>query len=184
MSSALSEITFWLCGSGYSPAHRGKPSTIFVIAAQPPWVAMWSITIAGIAPSLTIRVETEVARSVRARPAPNGWPNGKPNCCRWSISTWSLLCPPRSPSWLYRMPFRAMAETLLAIAADPKHLGAAIGFLAVLHSWGQTLHLHPHIHCVVPGGGISPDNSRWIPCRRYRKSFFLPGKVLSRRFRK
>src|SRR5258708_38227851 len=56
MSSALTEITFWLCGSGYSPAHRGKPSTTFVIAAQPPWVAMCSITIADIAPSLTTRV--------------------------------------------------------------------------------------------------------------------------------
>ena len=53
----------------------------------------------------------------------------------------------------------------------------------MLHSWGQNLHLHPHIHCVVPGGEISPDNSRWIPCRRYRKSFFLPSKVLSRFFR-
>jgi hypothetical protein len=81
---------------------------------------------------------------------------------------------------IYSILFRAMAETLLTIAADPKHLGAAIGFLAVLHTWGQNLHLHPHIHCVVPGGGISPDNSRWIPCR---KSFFLPVKVLSRLFR-
>jgi hypothetical protein len=85
---------------------------------------------------------------------------------------------------IYSILFRAVAETLLTIAADPQHLGAAIGFLAVLHSWGQNLHFHPHIHCVVPGGGISPDNSRWIPCRRYRKSFFLPGKVLSRYFRK
>ena len=85
---------------------------------------------------------------------------------------------------IYSILFRAVGETLLTIAADPKHLGAAIGFLAVLHTWGQNLHLHPHIHCVVPGGGISPDNSRWIPCRKYRKSFFLPVKVLSRFFRK
>ena len=85
---------------------------------------------------------------------------------------------------IYSILFRAVAETLLTIAADPKHLGAAIGFLAVLHSWGQNLHLHPHIHCVVPGGGISPDNLRWIPCRKYRKSFFLPVQVLSRFFRK
>jgi len=82
---------------------------------------------------------------------------------------------------IYSILFRAVAETLLAIAADPKHLGAAIGFLAVLHTWGQNLHLHPHIHCVVPGGGISPDQSRWIACR---KSFFLPVRVLSRLFRK
>jgi hypothetical protein len=85
---------------------------------------------------------------------------------------------------IYSILFRAVAETLLTIAADPQHLGAAIGFLAVLHTWGQNLHLHPHIHCVVPGGGISPDNSRWIPCRKYRKLFFLPVKVLSRFFRK
>jgi hypothetical protein len=85
---------------------------------------------------------------------------------------------------IYSILFRAVAETLLTIAADPKHLGAAIGFLAVLHTWGQNLHLHPHIHCVVPGGGISPDNSRWIPCRKHRKSFFLPVKVLSALFRK
>jgi hypothetical protein len=81
---------------------------------------------------------------------------------------------------IYTILFRAGSETLLTIAADPKHLGAAIGFLAVLHTWGQNLHLHPHIHCVVPGGGISPDHSRWIDCR---KSFFLPVKVLSRLFR-
>jgi hypothetical protein len=82
---------------------------------------------------------------------------------------------------VYTILFRAVSETLLTIAADPKHLGAAIGFLAVLHTWGQNLHLHPHIHCVVPGGGISPDHSRWIACRN---SFFLPVKVLSRLFRK
>jgi hypothetical protein len=81
---------------------------------------------------------------------------------------------------IYNILFRAMSETMLTIARDPKHLGASIGFLAVLHTWGQNLHLHPHIHCVVPGGGISPDQSRWIACR---KSFFLPVKVLSRLFR-
>jgi hypothetical protein len=82
---------------------------------------------------------------------------------------------------IYNILFRAASETLLKIASDPKHLGAAVGFLAVLHTWGQNLHLHPHLHCVVPGGGISPDGSRWIDCR---KSFFLPVKVLSRLFRK
>lgn len=82
---------------------------------------------------------------------------------------------------IYTILFRAASETLLTIAADPRHLGASIGFLAVLHTWGQNLHLHPHLHCVVPGGGISPDGSRWIACR---KSFFLPVRVLSRLFRK
>ena len=83
--------------------------------------------------------------------------------------------------YLYDLLFRAVSETLQTIARDPKHLGAAIGFLAVLHSWGQNLHLHPHLHCVVPGGGISPDAKRWIPCR---KGFFLPVRVLGRLFRK
>ena len=82
---------------------------------------------------------------------------------------------------IYRILFRAASETLLTIAADPKRLGADIGFLAVLHTWGQNLHLHPHLHCVVPGGGISPDGLRWIGCKK--QWFFLPVKVLSSRFR-
>ena len=77
--------------------------------------------------------------------------------------------------------FRATADTLCTIAADPRHLGAAIGFVAVLHTWGQTLMHHPHLHCVVPGGGLSPDGTRWIACR---PGFFLPVRVLSRRFRR
>src|ERR1700674_3658711 len=82
---------------------------------------------------------------------------------------------------IYTILFRAASRTLLETAADPRLLGASIGFLAVLHTWGQHLHLHPHLHCVVPGGGISPDGSRWIACRT---SFFLPVRVLSRLFRK
>lgn len=81
---------------------------------------------------------------------------------------------------VYGILFRAVSETLLEIAKDPKHLGADIGFLAVLHTWGQRLDLHPHIHCVVPGGGISPDGEKWISSG---KRFFLPVKVLSRVFR-
>jgi hypothetical protein len=87
----------------------------------------------------------------------------------------------QNPRRIYSILFEAASETLLTIAADPKHLGASIGFLAVLHTWGQTLHLHPHLHCVVPGGGLSSNGSRWIACR---KSFFLPVRVLSRLFRK
>ena len=83
---------------------------------------------------------------------------------------------------IYTMLFRAASQTLLETAADPRLLGASIGFIAVLHTWGQNLHLHPHLHCVVPGGGISPDGSRWIACRK--SSFFLPVRVLSHRFRK
>ncbi len=81
---------------------------------------------------------------------------------------------------LFKLLFEASAATLLAVASDPKRLGAQIGFLSILHTWGQTLQPHPHIHCVIPGGGLSSDHSRWIPAR---SSFFLPVKVLSRVFR-
>jgi len=82
---------------------------------------------------------------------------------------------------VYGLLFRTVAETLRTIAADPRHLGAAIGFFAVLHTWGQTLVHHPHLHCVVPGGGLSPDGTRWIACP---PGFFLPVRVLSRLFRR
>jgi hypothetical protein len=82
---------------------------------------------------------------------------------------------------LYDLLFHASAETLRTIAADPQHLGAEIGFLSILHTWGQNLLHHPHVHCVVPGGGIAPDGQRWIGCR---PGFFLPVRVLSRLFRR
>ncbi len=82
---------------------------------------------------------------------------------------------------VYGILFRTVAETLRTIAATPKHLGAEIGFFAVLHTWGQNLLHHPHLHCVVPGGGLSPDGARWISCR---PGFFLPVRVLSRLFRR
>jgi hypothetical protein len=95
---------------------------------------------------------------------------------------------PHELSWLalqnkkvvYDLLFRASAATLMEIAADPKHLGAEIGFLSVLHTWGQNLQAHPHIHCVIPAGGLSPDHQRWV---HPRYAFFLPVKVLSRVFR-
>jgi len=80
---------------------------------------------------------------------------------------------------VYDILFRITAQTLLEIAADPKRLGVEIGFFAVLHSWGQNLHFHPHLHCVVPGGGLAPGGERWIHARR---RFLLPVKVLSARF--
>ena len=82
---------------------------------------------------------------------------------------------------VYGILFQATAETLKTIAADPKHLGAEIGFFAVLHSWGQNLQFHPHLHGVVPGGGLSADGQRWISCR---PDFFLPVRVLSHLFRR
>jgi hypothetical protein len=86
----------------------------------------------------------------------------------------------RNQKVLFKLLFEASAETLLEVAADPRRLGAEIGFLSVLHTWGQTLQPHPHVHCVVPGGGLSRDHQRWIPCP---PKFFLPVKVLSRVFR-
>lgn len=81
---------------------------------------------------------------------------------------------------IYGILFRAASETLRILGRDPKHLGADVGFVAILHTWGQTLQHHPHLHCVVPGGGISPDAKRWVACR---PGFFLPVRVLSRLFR-
>jgi hypothetical protein len=82
---------------------------------------------------------------------------------------------------IYRLLFEVAAETLTTIAADPKHLGAQIGATLVLHTWGSALTHHPHVHGIVPGGGISPDGERWVACRR---GFFLPVRVLSRLFRR
>jgi Putative transposase/Transposase zinc-binding domain len=82
---------------------------------------------------------------------------------------------------VYALLFSAAAETLTTIAADAKHLGANIGVTTVLHTWGQNLDHHPHVHCIVPGGGISPDGNRWVRCR---PNFFLPVRVLSRLFRR
>jgi Putative transposase/Transposase zinc-binding domain len=87
----------------------------------------------------------------------------------------------QTPRHLYGLLFRTVAQTLQDIAGDPKHLGAEIGGFAVLHTWGQQLHHHPHLHCVLPAGGIAPDGARWVPCRPH---FFLPVRVLSRRFRR
>jgi Putative transposase/Transposase zinc-binding domain len=86
----------------------------------------------------------------------------------------------QNPRLIYDVLFRAVSETLLTIAADRRHLGAHVGFLAVLHTWNQKLLHHPHLHCVIPAGGLSPDRSRWIRCRQ---RFFLPVKVLSKMFR-
>ncbi len=82
---------------------------------------------------------------------------------------------------IYDLLFKAAAETLITIAADPKHLGARAGITAVLHTWGSAMTHHPHIHMIVPGGGLSPDGARWIACR---PGFFLPVRVLSRLFRR
>jgi hypothetical protein len=86
----------------------------------------------------------------------------------------------RNQNILYSILFKAVSETLKELAADPKYLAAEVGFIAILHTWSQTLMDHPHLHCIVTGGGLSPDGKKWIPCK---KDFFIPVKVLSRLFR-
>ena len=81
---------------------------------------------------------------------------------------------------VYAILFRAAAGAMREVAAEPRHLGAEIGAVAVLHSWGQAMTYHPHLHCIVPAGGLSPDQARWVACR---PGFLLPVRVLSRRFR-
>ena len=91
----------------------------------------------------------------------------------------NILCQ-RNAALLYDLLFRTSAATLLEVGADPKHLGAKIGFLSILHTWGQNLLLHPHVHCVLPAGGLARDHSHWV---HPRYAFFLPVKVLSPVFR-
>jgi hypothetical protein len=86
----------------------------------------------------------------------------------------------RNRRTLYGILFRSASETLMELGRDPKHLGAQIGFIGILHTWGQNLMDHPHIHCIVSGGGLSPDGQKWVPSRN---KFFLPVKVMSRLFR-
>jgi hypothetical protein len=86
----------------------------------------------------------------------------------------------RNQKVLYSILFRAVSESIKELTEDPKHLGAELGFIAILHTWSQTLMDHPHIHCIVTGGGLSLDGKRWVPCKG---EFFIPVKVLSRLFR-
>ena len=86
----------------------------------------------------------------------------------------------RNRRTLYGILFRSVSETLMELGRDPKHLGAQIGFISILHTWGQNLMEHPHIHCIVTGGGLSSDGQRWVASRN---GFFLPVKVMSRLFR-
>jgi len=135
--------------------------------------------------SSTTAAATAIVRSARLALGRIGSPRGKKSFCRCrtSMSSSRFRTSPlalQNKRLVYGILFRAASETLLAIARDPKHLGAEIGFVAVLHTWGQTLQLHPHLHCVIPGGGLSPDGRRWVSCN---ETFFLPVAVLRRLFR-
>ena len=143
---------------------------------------------AAIPSSATTPAATGIARSAKEQPPGSGWRSARPSFCRCPTTTSCSRCPRRigAIAWqnkaeVYGLLFKAASETMLTIAADPKHLGARIGITAVLHTWGSALTHHPHVHMIVPGGGLSLDGERFIPCRR---RFFLPVRVLSRLFRR
>ena len=148
-----------------SPRAAPRPAATSPPAGPPPWAGTSrSATGAGTGRSPTTPAATATAPSARPPPPPTGWRPARRNSCPSSTSTSSSPCPAalgpialQNPRVVYGLLFRAAAETLQQVAADPEHLGAEIGFLAVLHTWGQNLQHHPHVHCVVPGGGLSPD---------------------------
>jgi Putative transposase len=139
-----------------------------------------------IGPSLTTRAEIGTVPSARLKRASVGWrpmsesssPPATSMLC--SLCLMNSMCWPWTTRLFYDLLFTASAQTLLEIAADPKHLGAKVSVISILHTWGQNLLLHPHIHCAIPAGGISLDRRRWI---RPRYPFFLPVRILSRVFR-
>src|SRR5271169_1898473 len=145
-----------------------------------------SATPAATSASGTIPAAIVIARSASRWPAPSGWSSAEllPTPYFHVVFTLpeeigEIAC--QNKAVVYGILFRAAAETLRTIGADPKHLGAELGFFAVLHTWGQTLLHHPHLHCIAAGGGLSANGSRWIACRR---NFFLPVRVLARLFRR
>src|ERR1700676_2157334 len=148
---------------------------------------MWPVARAARTPSsLTTAAATGTAPSVREQRHESGWPNARPSCCRCRIITSCSRCrrrsatlPIKNKAVIYDLLFKASVETVLTIAADPKHLGVRIGITAVLHTWGSTMIHHPHIHMIVPGGGISLDGQRWVSCR---PRFLLPVRVFAKLF--
>src|SRR3974390_2718942 len=192
----------WRISSAATAKRYGRPMSVISavpnaaswvpppVPARPPGAAMSSnATTAACHGSPTTPAATATVQSARAQRGSNGSPSGRANRRPGPLSTPSSASrpPPRGPAaspttpTVYAILFRAAAETLTPIAADPRHLGAQVGVTAVLHTWGQTLQHHPHIHCVVPGGGLSLDGTHWIACR---PGFFLPVRVLSRLFRR
>ena len=190
MSSALTKRSSWLAGDPRCLAHSCGPREPSGIAAPRPWVGISRSAIGADIPSSYItRAAIGMVPSARLRHAHDGWNSGEAELLPAPYFHVVFTLPKQigylalqNARTIYNLLFRAAAQTLLETAADPRLLGASIGFLAVLHTWGQNLHLHPHLHCVFPGGGISPDGSRWIACRK--DSFFLPHLLLSQRFRK
>ena len=180
----------------------GRPFGTWRSAARPRWAGTSPSAITAARYGTTIiPAATEAVLSAVGASGRPGWPNVRPTSCPFPTSTSSSPCPTSSARWywatvrlLYRLLFDSAKETLLEVAADPKHLGARIGVLMVLHTWGQKLEHHPHVHCVVPGGGLAipakssgstatvPDDQapRWVSCR---PNWFLSVQVLGEVFR-
>src|SRR5438132_13980722 len=131
--------------------------------------------------SPTTVAATGTARSVRALLHASGWPSARPTSCPCpTFTSYSRSRLRSATSVIYDLLFKASAETMLTIAADPKRLGARIGITAVLHTWGSALVHHPHVHMIVPGGGLSFDGVRWVASR---SDFLVHINVLARLFR-
>ena len=146
-----------------------------------------SASAAAIRPSHSTHAAIGTARSARGTRAQNGWLRARLNCCTYPYFHVVFTLPHelsalalQNKRLLYDLLYRTSAATMLELARDPKHLGADIGFLGVLHTWGQNLEHHPHVHYIVPAGGLALDGSRWIDSSR---RFFLPVHALSRVFR-
>src|SRR5712691_5282735 len=145
-----------------------------------------AVRIAATAGSPTTHAATGIVPSARVRRRRTGSPRARPICLPVDyfhvIFTLPAEIAPiayQNKAVVYDLLFCTAAETLLIVGADPKHLGARIGFTAVLHTWGSAMTHHPHLHIIVPAGGISHDNTRWVPCR---SGLRLPVRVLSRLF--
>ena len=172
-SYALRAIASW---TGIDPALTSSNSKRFVpfsAAAPQHWVATGMHACAvDIRPSLTTRAEIGTVPRVRPKRASVGWRPASENSLATSYFHVVFTVPHElnvlaldNARLFYHLLFTASAQTLLEIAADPKHLGAKIGVISILHTWGQNLLLHPHIHCAIPAGGISSDHRRWISPR-------------------
>src|SRR3989449_9018617 len=125
------------------------------------------------------KVSGRSSRSLARSTSPGASPNALRPCGLHTSSSFGPLVL-QNKKVIYDLLFRTSAESLLEVARDPQHLGAQIGFFSVLHTWSQKLELHPHVHCVVPAGGLSADHTRWI---KPHYDFFLPVEVLGAVFR-
>ena len=189
MSSTHISKSSFSAGAMLFRTSSARCCAISACAAQPHWALTWSDAIAAVMRlSLTTRAATVTVPKCQSSARD-----------RWLLKQAASLLPVpyahvvftvpeqlaplafRNQRLFYNLLFRAASETLLEIAADPRHLGARIGVLAVLHTWSQNLQHHPHLHCLVPAGGLALDHSRWAATRH--RGFFLPVRVLSRMFR-